>query len=727
MYPINSQRIAATGKSLALWMPRTVTRLVTVMLLTFTGFVMAVSPSDDSVGSSDRIWRHSEAPIGITYHDVTSEVGIAYTRTPSETIANREFVNSLDPITFFDIPQYPLKADGAPGISIFDYDNDNDLDMFVTNGPGSPHSLFQNQLTDSGRFHFFDVATEAGVAAEDQDGTGSCYGDIDNDGDHDLLSLGRAEPHRLFLNNGDGTFTDVSVSANLGAATGAVSCAMGDIDNDGLLDIAIVETTDMSRFLAIVAVPFELNVHNSLFRNTGNAVFEDVSNSSGFRDLESGGMPPDVATISWAVSMVDYDQDGDIDILHGDDQAAVPGARRGGTDRGYTQIFENDGSGSFSNKTIERGTNIVGHWMGFSWADYDCDGNLDFFNANVGDYIYKVLFEGLPLPYELGEWPSGWFYSNDTHQFDFPPVGELVASPWGWGSTSVDYDNDGDSDTIYHGGLHMGFINAIDNPGVVFQNTGICTGVWDWDREALTRSHTRRGIEGVASGDLNRDGFADIATVSGFNVPEDHELSKFAPWGGTPFDDVAFKNELLRPLNDLPFGPGKEFRFEGKVVEMGDLVVEVNSANNGNHWIAVSVMGSIELTTGAGVNRDGIGAVVSVTPTHGATSMRPIAAGGPYASNDALEKIFGLKRSSHARIDILWPGGVRNRLHFVPAGSRVTLPEIPCSVNDTSVTFSQYLHCVRGALVDLREAGVISKRFKRKLFVSAIIGWLEEH
>ena len=698
--------------------------LAVATTLTEPGIAMAgttphVSTNRQSAIATDRSHRPS-----IRYQDVTDLVGVSYSRTPSETISNRELVNSLEPITFFDIALYPLKADGAPGVSIFDFDRDSDLDIFVTNGPGTPHSLFANQLAQTGRLEFVDVATSAGVAAVDQDGTGTCFGDIDNDGDHDLLALGRAEPHRMFLNRGDGTFDDVSTDAGLGSGTGAVSCALGDIDNDGLLDIAIVETTDMSTFLAIVAEPFALNVHNNLFRNLGDAQFEDVSESSGFRDLEPGGMPPGAATVTWAVSMVDYDQDGDIDILHGDDQAAVPGARRGGVDRGYTQLFENDGNGFFTNETIANRTNVVGHWMGFSWADYNCDGSLDFFNTNVGDYIYRVLFEAMPLPYELGEWPSAWFY-GDAGGFEFPGAGQLIATPWGWGSSSLDYDNDGDSDVVFHGGLHMGFINALDNPGVVFENTGDCSSEWSWDRDAIQRSHTRRGVEGVASGDLNNDGFPDIVSVAGFTVPDDHQLDLFAPWGA-PFDDVAFRNELLVPLNDLPFGPGKEFRFEGKEVEQGDLVIELNSADNGNRWIEIALMGTKGLTEHGSVNRDGIGGIVSVTPHRGQTSSRPIAAGGPYASNDALPKTFGLGRARWARVDTLWPGGVRNRLYFARAGSRLTVPEIPCSIDDHSLPLVDYAACVRSTLDELHDDGLITRKFKRALLTSALIGWLEE-
>ena len=308
----------------------------------------------------------------------------------------------------------------------------------------------------------------------------------------------------------------------------------------------------------------------------------------------------------------------------------------------------------------------------------------------------------------------------------FPPVGELLATPWGWGSTSLDYDNDGDSDTLYHGGLHMGFINALDNPGVMFQNTGRCTGRWAWDQDALERSHTRRGVEGVASGDLNRDGFPDVVSVSGFTVPEAHELTLFSPWGGTPFDAVAFHNELLAPLNDLAFGPGKEFRFEGKVVERGDLVVEVNRGDNGNHWIAVRLRGAVGLTERGVVNRDGVGATVKVTPEGGGTSaIRPIAAGGPYASQDALEKMWGLGQALQATVEVLWPGGVRNRLYKVMHSERVVIPEIPCSYDGIWETQGQYLQCVEQALNDLVQAGIIEPSARGRLTQSAVRAFQE--
>lgn len=114
---------------------------------------------------------------------------------------------SLNPETTYTISDAiatPEKSDGAPGVALFDYDKDGDLDIYVTNGPNmrpdgvaqnGSNSLYSNQLVESGAVRFVDVANGAGVAAAGQDSTGVCFGDIDNDGDHDLLVLGRAEPN----------------------------------------------------------------------------------------------------------------------------------------------------------------------------------------------------------------------------------------------------------------------------------------------------------------------------------------------------------------------------------------------------------------------------------------------------------------------------------------------------------------------------------------------------
>ena len=116
--------------------------------------------------------------------------------------------------TFNDLFATPIKPRGAPGVAILDDDGDDDLDLYVTNGPGACNSLYANQLTERGQLTFVDVAATAGVCATEQDGTGVCFGDVENDGDEDLLVLGRMDPNRLFENRGDGTFADIRAYLN---------------------------------------------------------------------------------------------------------------------------------------------------------------------------------------------------------------------------------------------------------------------------------------------------------------------------------------------------------------------------------------------------------------------------------------------------------------------------------------------------------------------------------
>ena len=294
------------------------------------------------------------------------------------------------------------------------------------------------------------------MTAADQDSTGVCYGDIDNDGDQNVLVLGRAEPNRLFENQGDGTFADISASSNVDGGNFAhTSCSLGDINLDGLLDIFVSNTFDWTSREAIFVDATFFSDHNQLFLNKGNNQFIDVSTTSGVQEL--AGLPPGVVDgsgISWAGAMVDYDGDGDIDIFTADDQAAnlrvadepdVPGAV--GQDVGFVHVFENDGSGQFTDVTVDVGTNTPGQWMGLSFADFNCDGNMDFFGSNMGDYAFTAI--AVPFVYDLGDSSSRWFLGQSDGTFADPGLGGLVADPFGWGNTAVDYDNDGDTDIIY--------------------------------------------------------------------------------------------------------------------------------------------------------------------------------------------------------------------------------------------------------------------------------------
>lgn len=192
-----------------------------------------------------------------------------------------------------------MKDRGAPGVVVFDYDNDGDNDIFVTNGPGADHSLYKNQFIETGQVTFQDVAIAAGVSANAMDGTGAVAGDIDNDGDRDLLVLGRGESNILFRNNGNGTFTDITATSGVGGGTfHHISASMGDINGDGRLDIVVSNTFDWFDRIPIFDASWLGHQHNQLYLNLGNNQFSDVSISSG-GDLLSQGAKPQYHRLCW--------------------------------------------------------------------------------------------------------------------------------------------------------------------------------------------------------------------------------------------------------------------------------------------------------------------------------------------------------------------------------------------------------------------------------------------
>ena len=651
----------------------------------------------------------------ITFHDVAGDpaMHIGYRRAPSATDAISESIRQGGPTDIMNILFGPLKAKGAPGVALLDYDGDGDLDVYVTNGPGRANALYSNQLAETGRFSFVDVPDAAGAAATDQDSTGVCFGDTDNDGDPDLLVLGRGEPRRFFENLG-GRFVDSTFApgSDLGATSyTSSSCALADVDGDGLLDIFVANTFDWTTKAAILFEPYALNQPNQLFLNRGHSRFEDVSATS--------GLVAEQNDITWAVSMYDNDGDGDVDILTANDQGAIPAASYGGLDRGFMRLFLNDGHGHFTDVSTAAGFTQHGGYMGIGVADFDGDGRLDFVASNVGDWLDPLL----NIPYTRGDQSSRWFMSKGNNTFNDPGLGPIGVSAWFWGTAAFDYDNDGDFDIVGYGGIDAGPIVDRSNAGTLFENDGKANFRFTHAPfENGAADHRIRNDHGLATGDLDGDGFLDIVSVSEDNKPPTLPNLLYPPTGYSQ-DGLATFIPLWHPT-----GVGNVWEWSGQHMLDGTLAIEMSSGGNGNGFVEVRTLGAKGLTPGAMMNRDGVGAIVKVTPKGGRTAMKPVLGGSSHASAEPMTIHVGLGRRPAATVEVVWQSGVRNRLYDVRRGERVRIPEIPCSFAARwKGGKAQYEACVDKALNNLFRTGTITREERDRLGDSAERAFDERH
>ena len=606
----------------------------------------------------------------------------------------------------------PHRTGGFPGVALLDHDGDGDLDIYVTNGPGAANGLFSNQIVETGYLGFMDLSATSGADAFDLDSNGVCFGDLDNDGDDDLYVLGREAENRLYENI-DGAFFEVFKHGAEAGTASHISCSMGDIDADGLLDIVVSNAFKLENALALVVVPYDLNQHNQLFHNEGGLSFSDVTTSSGILNMTLGGTTdPQPPTISWAVAMIDIDRDGDTDIVFADDQAALPNKASGGFDRGYVQLFLNDGTGRFTNAPIAINDFSAAAWMGLGFGDIDCDGSLDIFGSNLGDYMVAVIGG----PAVLGNLATRWLLGNGNGNFTDPQVG--YPTVFGWGNGVADLDNDGDQDLLYHGAMDLNAFVTHDNPGLVLENQD-CGATFEQNLTAFRGDYTLRGTQGVATGDLDQDGYVDVVTVSNHTIDPAIPFFISPAQYGSELDATAnfYRTMTADPATGLLSWGGIE-------TFTGDMTVEINNGS-GNRAVAFRTMGSVDITRHGRNNRSGIGAVVSFTPQYGNTTAVPIVGGSSFASQHALEAHFGMGGARLGTVEVQWQGGVRNRLYKVYAGERLVLPEIPCSI-DGDVRLRKYARCVGGALEDLIDTGTVSYRHALRLYVSAIIAFFDE-
>jgi hypothetical protein len=341
-------------------------------------------------------------------------------------------------------------------VNWIDYDNDDDLDIYISNGSNPPKNAFLYENTGNGNFIRH---KDAAVAQNHTSADGSSWADYNNDGYSDLYVVAwYGQRSYLYKNLGDGNF-EPETSGVLGNAVGySESCSWGDFDNDGFVDLYVANSglsgkvenyfyhnncgvsftriltgspaTDKFTSRTVNWVDYDNDGDLDLFvSNEGkenNNLYKNLLKESGKADFEMVTNDPVVLSKTSSISSTwgDYDNDGDLDLFvanYGDGQ--------------FNELFGNNGDGTFTKLTEGIQSNEGGNSFGCNWVDYDNDGDLDLFVTNAegisqDNFLYKNLF-----------------METDTSKFEKVNDTSLTNDGgWSYGSSWGDYDKDGDLD-----------------------------------------------------------------------------------------------------------------------------------------------------------------------------------------------------------------------------------------------------------------------------------------
>ena len=467
------------------------------------------------------------------------------------------------------------------GIAAFDYDNDGRIDIFFTNGAAIPslkkespkysNRLFHNE----GNMKFRDVTSEAGLAGDGYS-MGAAAADFDNDGNVDLFVAG-VRHNILYRNLGNGKFEDVTAKSGIKSDQWSVAAGWFDFDNDGLLDLFVVNygawspaldryCGDASRGLRIYCHPRYFDPRpNQIYRNRGDGTFEDISAPSGIAQHSGRGM---------SVAFADYDGDGLMDAFITNDN--LPNF-----------LFHNLGKGKFEETGLLAGVALLDHGkpiasMGADFRDYDNDGQPDI-------SVTALNGETFPVFHNDGK---GAFH-DATYSTGIAP---LSVSRAGWANGWFDFNNDGWKD-LFTANSHVNdLVEKVEaavykQPNSVFVNLG--NGKFEdarcSDFNAAVKAH-----RGAAFADFDNDGKIDVV-VSALGEPA----------------------ELWH-----------------------------NVTPDAGHWLILKLRGTKS-------NRDGIGAVIR---TGDQTNHMTTAVG--YAGSSHAGVHFGLgNMTAVPQIEIRWPSG----------------------------------------------------------------------
>ncbi len=443
------------------------------------------------------------------------------------------------------------------GVATADFNNDGFDDIFATRmfEQGTLHM-------NNGDGSFSDITVQAGIFTAPT-AQFAVWGDVNNDGWLDLFLGARDDNNALYVNNQDGTFTDIASSAGVSLGGKVKAALFADVDMDGWLDIYVAR----------------LGLENILYRNNGTPSGAGIT----FSDFTaiSGATDP---LISMGAVFFDYDNDGDPDLYLTHD-ANIPNI-----------LYRNNGNGTFANVSVISGANVASMAMGVDVGDINNDGWLDIYITNLGSNTL-LLNNG-----------NGYFY-NITQSAGVGDPG------MGWGCSFFDFDNDGWQD-IYM--ANDSYFSPF--PNLLYRNNCNPTpaGVTYNVVSENTVLHSMEGGYGFGCFDYNNDGLQDIY---------------LANYGGT------IGNQLFK-----------------------------NNEANGNNWLKVKVIG-VES------NAAGIGARVQLKIGN-LKLTEEVVAGSGWASQNSLVQHFGLGVADVVDlVTVRWPSGIIDSFENVAANQLLEVTE----------------------------------------------------